>query len=118
MDILLMIATSVITGIIATLVARRDGIGWWIGDQISALFGAGVATYMVNTIHMGKAINYYLLWIVVGAAAGAMASLAFSNMLLGREEEEAEPAVEGPLEPQHSYEEFEPVHEAPLQRAA
>ena len=114
MDILLMIATSVACGIAMTLANRRQGIGWWIGDQISALFGAGTGTYMVNTIHMGKVVDYYAFWVIAISAGGAMTTLAFSNWLLGGEEEEAEPVLVN-AEVGHTFEEMEQPYEAPEQ---
>ena len=90
MDVFLMVLTSIVCGIIATLTAKREGIGWWIGDQIFSLFGAGVGMYVVNTQNMHRALEQYLFWVVAVSAASAFTMLMFSNWLLGGEVEEDE----------------------------
>ena|SRR5258708_30340337 len=91
MDIFLMLVTSVLTGVAVTLISRREGLGSWIGDQIWAVFGAGLGTYVISTLNMNKSLDTYLFWIVVFSGAGALATLTLSNLLLGDEEEEAAP---------------------------
>ena len=121
MDILLMILTAVLTGALFTGFVPRQGIGWWIGDQISAWFGAGFGFYMVYTVAFSKPLDWYLLWVVLGSAAGAAFMLSFSSLLLGREVEQYEPFVvdaDEVIPDVHDYEEFEQVHEVPLRRAA
>jgi hypothetical protein len=118
MEVLLMVVTAVVCGIIATLVARREGIGWWIGDQAAALLGAGFGTYMVWTRHTYKPLDYYLFWVVAFSAGSALFMLMFSNWLLGGEVEDTEPVFVDDTEEEHGFEEYEPVHERPTRRAA
>lgn len=116
MDILLTIVTSVVTGLAVTLISRREGVGSWMGDAASALFGGGIGAYMVHAVSMSKVLEGYLVWIAVFSCAGALTALAFSNLLLGGEVEGTESAPAETIAVGYDYEDLEDEH--PLPRAA